>query len=247
MARPESPSGEHLPFRSVGDKIGEGNFAEVHAFEHDPTKILKEVRSDVWQSETLQKARQERGFVLPETIQDIQTYTDFFKALAETGNRAGDLIPQTMFVLGHGRDGKPTTFMVQDRIEGSSLDQGGTYYDAHLTHEQKYDLCDIIDGLIDAYIKTYDGQRGSTVRFEKPDNFIYGRRVGSHEPHRLHYIDVVPLERFTPDRMILELNWGMVNYGIDDDSALQTRYAEIVQRINEIDELGRTAHRPQVA
>ena len=47
--------------------------------------------------------------------------------------------------------------------------------------------------------------------------------------------------------MILELNWGMVNYGIDDDSALQTRYAEIVQRINEIDELGRTAYRPQVA
>jgi len=247
MSAESGPRSSSPPFREMNDPLGEGRFAEVRGFVHDPSRVVKMIKPELWQSETMQHSQKERGFILPETVKDIKHYTEFFDALHKPSNMAGKLIPQTSFVLGHAEDGSPTTFMVQDKIDGVSIDDGGSHLQAHLTHEQKFDLCAIMDGLIDAYIDTYDGERGSTVRFEKNDNFIYGHQAGSQDPYALHYIDVVPLERFSPDRMILELNWSMANFGIDEDAAFSQQFELLQEKIRTIDKLDRGSGQPQVA
>lgn len=190
---------ESLPFGEVGEKEKGGAFFDWREIQKNPNLIIKELK--------------------PEAIENFSGFhfKDFFGAEKDIESQAWrlnsyyeklsshsslkELVPKTNVVVGKNEQGEKTFFAVSEKIKGKKLNE----VFKNLTLEERQDLSQILEGLADVYVQTYDGKRGLTVEFQYPQNMMLGKNANQEaQRDRVYLVDLFPvfgctLEEFKED------------------------------------------------
>ncbi|MEK7567004.1 MAG: hypothetical protein AAB527_02640 [Patescibacteria group bacterium] len=183
---------ENLPFGEVGEKERGGAFFDWREIQKNPNLIVKELKPEA--------IKDFAGFFSKKTFgadQSIESQArrlnSYYEKLASHPSLE-ELVPKTNVVIGKNEQNDKTLFAVSEKIKAKKLNE----VLRHLTSEEKRDLIQILEGLVDVYVQTYDGKQGLSVEFQYPPNMMFGKNANQEaRQDRVYLVDLFPVFGYT--------------------------------------------------
>lgn len=188
---------EHIPFRELEDREKGGYFFDFRTSKENPNIIVKELK--------LEKLK-EYGILNPKGVEpafgkdanvesQVKRLNDYYRRMI-AHPELSRFVPKTQLVIGNNEKGKKTIFAISERIVGEKYNEVLSLP----TEEEKENLIIILNGIIDLFIETYDGERGQVAEFAPPNNMMRGKNYYidlQNNKDKVYLVDLFPVFSYT--------------------------------------------------
>lgn len=184
QSRPETLTGQ-TPFL-LGEKIGEGEHAEVFRSLQDPHKLVKKLKIreeySIWGDFEMQSVSR--------TYDEEQFREHYQTALSLLEKHLGGFLPKTQLVFGHAEDNKTAGYLITEEVMPETQEN---------LAEKMEKLDEMLTAVIQMYLDQPKGPKFVPDIFGK-EEFRYGHTADNPEP-KFYILDIYPTFKMTAEEI----------------------------------------------